>query len=60
MATRLTLEKNPEHQGLSESPWLAMLYKYCQIWLLGELSASHVTPLGEDNWKLKDRFPGFS
>lgn len=51
MATRLTLEKNPEHQGLSESPWLAILYKYCQIWLLGELSASHVTPLGEDNWK---------
>lgn len=44
----LTLDKNPGLLGSGELPWLMALHMCCHNLLLGELSASCVTPLGKD------------
>lgn len=47
-----TFTKNPGPQALDEPPWSVMLHVCYHMWLLRELKAIHITPLGEDNWKL--------
>lgn len=49
MPIQLTSSNDPRHQGSGKPVWLATLH---QISLLGELSISYMTSLGEDNWKL--------
>lgn len=56
MPTWLTPGK-PEPPRLCVLPWLALLCMCCHALFLRELSAVHITPLGEDDWKL---VPGLS
>lgn len=47
MATWLTCNKNPGHQGSGERPWWVKLRACCHTSLPGGLNAVRVTPLGE-------------